>query len=91
MQYMWNNFSSPFFEVNINVGQVSALSPILLALYLSLFFYVFEKSLEKINLFLFCSYNIVSSLLDQFSLIIEHGKTEVFHFSRSQCCGNHLS
>ena len=28
MQYMWNNFSSPFFEVNIDVGQGSALSPI---------------------------------------------------------------
>ena len=66
-----------------------ALSPILLALYLSLLFYIFEKcvknlkilvsflsfiingllisqekSFEKTNLFLFCSYNIVSSLLD---------------------------
>ena len=82
---MWNNFFSPFFEVNINIGQGSAPSPILLALYLSLLFYIFEKSLEKINLFLFCSYNIVSSLLDQFSLAIEHRKTKVFHFSRSQC------
>ena len=31
----------------------------------------------------FCSYNIISSLLDQFGLVIEYGKTEVFHFSRS--------
>ena len=32
---------------------------------------------------LFCSYNIISSLLEKFGLIVEHRKTEVFHFSRS--------
>ena len=42
-----------------------------------------EKSFEKTNLLLFCSYNIISSLLNQFSLAIEYGKTEVFHFSRT--------
>ena len=42
-----------------------------------------EKSLEKTNLFLFCSYNIVSFLLDQFGLVIKHRKTKVFHFTRS--------
>ena len=98
-QYMWNNFFSPFFEVNIGIGQGSALSPVL-----SLLFYTFEKqiqnlkilvsfwsfvddgllisqekSVEKTNYFLFYSYNIISSLLDQFKLVI---KTEVFHFSR---------
>ena len=35
------------------------------------------------NSLLFCSYNIVSNLLSKFSLIVEHSKTEVFHFSRS--------
>ena len=35
------------------------------------------------NSFLFCNYNIISSLLEKFSLILEHGKMEVFHFSRS--------
>ena len=34
------------------------------------------------NNFLFCSYHITSSLLKRFSLIMEHGKTEVFYFSR---------
>ena len=34
------------------------------------------------TLIFFCSYNIVFSLLKQFSLVIKHGKTEVFHFSR---------
>jgi len=35
------------------------------------------------NLHLFCSYNVMSNLLDKFGLIVEHLKTEVFHFSRS--------
>ena len=86
---MWNNLFSLFFEVNIGVRQGLALSSILLGLYLSSLFYIFEKyvknlkipvfflsfiddgllisqekSFEKTNLFLFCSYNIVSSLLD---------------------------
>ena len=39
-----------------------------------------EKSFEKSNAFLFCSYNIILSLFDQFGL---YGKSEVFHFSRS--------
>ena len=42
-----------------------------------------SKSLMISNSFLFCNYNIISSLLEKFSLILEHGKMEVFHFSRS--------
>ena len=42
------------------------------------------KLLEKTNSFLFCSYNVISSFLDQFGLVIKYGKTEAFHFSRSQ-------
>ena len=34
------------------------------------------------NAHLFCSYNIMSNLLDKFGLVAEHLKTEVFHFSR---------
>jgi len=45
------------------------------------FFISQEKSLEKNDSFLFCSYNIFSSLLNQFGLVIKHGKTEIFHFS----------
>ena len=37
-----------------------------------------------LNSFLFHSYNVISSILDKFGLILEHGKTEVFHFSRLQ-------
>ena len=105
---MWNNFSSPLFEVNIGVGQGSALSPILSALYLSPFLYILENRLKNLNIpvsiilfvddglfisqdkslvssnsCLFCSYNVMTKLLDKFGLIVEHSKTEVFHFNRS--------
>ena len=47
------------------------------------FFISQEKSYEKSNINLFCSYSIISSLFKQFGLVIEHKKLEVFHFSRS--------
>ena len=105
--YLWNSFSSSIFNINVGVGQGSALSPILLALYLSPFLYIWEKHLKNLkipisiisfmndslfisqdksfeisNSCLFCSYNIMFNLLDKFGLIIEHSKTEVFHFFR---------
>ncbi len=42
------------------------------------------KSLDISNSHLFCSYNVLSKLLDSFGLTIEHSKTEIFHFSKSQ-------
>ena len=106
--YTWNEFSSPTFEVNVGVGQGSALSSILSALYLSPLLYILEKRLKTINIpvsllsfvddgllisqnksidvsnsQLFCSYNILSGLLDKFGFNIEHSKTESFHFNRS--------
>jgi len=106
--YLWNNLSSPSFEVNVGVGQGSTLSPILSTLYLSPLIYIIEKRFENLNLpisilsfvddglfvvqnksfsisnsLLFCSYNILSNLLNSFGLIIEHSKTEIFHFNRS--------
>ena len=97
------------FDVNVGVGQGSALSPILSTLYLSPFLYILEnrfknlkiptsilsfiddglfivqnKSFNISNSHLFCSYNILSKLLDSFGLVIKHSKTEIFHFSRSQ-------
>ena len=107
--YLWNDFSSPMFEVDVGVGQGSTLFPILSTLYLSLFLYILEnrlknlqipisilsfvdnglfiaqnKSLDISNSHLFCSYNVLSKLLDSFGLVIKHSKTEIFHFSRSQ-------
>ena len=106
--YVWNDISSPMYEVNVGVGQGSALSPILSALYLSPFLYILEnhlkilnipvllisfindgliiaqnKSIDISNSHLFCSYNVLSSLLAKFGLIIEHSKTETFYFNRS--------
>ena len=43
-----------------------------------------DKSLNVSNSHLFCSYNILSKLLHSFGPVIEHSKTEIFHFSRSQ-------
>ena len=109
MNYFWNSFTSPLFDVNVGVGQDSVLSPILSALYLSLLLYILEKHLKNLkipvsiisfvddglfisqsksfhtfNCCLFCSYNVISKLLEKFGLIVEHSKTEVFHFNRSQ-------
>jgi len=47
------------------------------------FFISQEKSYEKSNVHLFYSYDIISTLFDQFGLIIKHGKSEIFHFSIS--------
>jgi len=107
-KYLWNNFSSPFYNIDVRVGQDSALSLILFALYLSPIFHILENHLKnlKIPIFslsfvddslfisqnkllsvsnanLFCNYNVISSLLTKFDLVMEHNKTEVFHFSRS--------
>ena len=107
-KYLWNKLSFPSFEVNIGVGQGSALSPILSTLYLSPLIYIIEKRFKNLNLpisilsfidnslfivqnksftisnsHLYCSYNILSKLLDSFGLIIKHSKTEIFHFNRS--------
>ena len=47
-------------------------------------FFIFqEKSFEKSNANLFCSYSIVSFLFEQFGFSIKYNKSEVFHFSRS--------
>jgi len=42
-----------------------------------------NKSIDVSNSQLFCSYNILSSLLNKFGLNIEQSKTETFHFNRS--------
>ena len=49
-KYLWNNFSSSLFDINMGVGQGSALSSILSTLYLSLFLYILEKCLKNLDL-----------------------------------------
>ena len=48
--YMWNELSSPTYEVNVEVGQESTLSPILSVLYLSPLLYILEKRLKILNI-----------------------------------------
>ena len=106
-KYLWNNFIFSLFNVDVGIEQGFALSFILLALYITPLFHIFEKrsknlkiskslfsfvnnrlltlqekSFEKTNTLLFCSYTIISSLLNQFGLMVEHRKFKVFHFSK---------
>jgi len=43
-----------------------------------------EKSYSLFNSFLLCSYNIISKILIDVGLVMEHDKTEVFYFTRAQ-------
>jgi len=50
MHYFWNIFISPYFDVNIGVGQGLALFAILLALYLLSFFHILENHLKILKI-----------------------------------------
>ena len=107
-KYLWNGFLSPFYNIDVSVGQGSTPSLILSALYLSPIFHILEKQLKILkipisiisfvndgllisqnksislsNTNLFYNYNVISSLLTKFRLVMEYGKTKVFYFSRS--------
>ena len=43
-----------------------------------------NKFINILNSHLFCSYNVLTKLLEKFSFIVEYSKTEIFHFNRSQ-------
>ena len=49
-KYLWNDFISPLFNINVGVGQGSALSPILSALYLSPIFLSLENCLKILKI-----------------------------------------
>jgi len=48
--YFWNSFSSSFFNVDVGVGQGSALSPILSAIYLALILHILENRLKFLKI-----------------------------------------
>ena len=48
--YLWNSFSSLIFNIKVGVGQDSALSSILSALYLLPFLYILEKYLKNLKI-----------------------------------------
>jgi len=61
-KYLWNDLSSPPFEVNVGVGQGSVLSPILSTLYLSPLIYI----MEKISIFQFPSFYLLTMIFSLF-------------------------
>ena len=89
------------------MGQCSALSPILSALYIALLIRIFEHKAQSLNLNtsilsfvddgllisqgkmynitlleLYSGYKVVTDLMVCFGLVMEHDKSEIFHFSR---------
>ena len=108
--YTWNNFVSKKFATSVGISQGSALSPILLAIYLTPIIKTFkkriknlkeniptdilsfvddgllisqEKSYELSSAFLLSSYNMISRILSDAGLVMEHDKSEVFYFTRA--------
>ena len=43
-----------------------------------------SNSFDISNSRLFCSYNVLTNLLEKFGLVVKHSKTKIFHFNRSQ-------
>ena len=50
MNYYWNNFMFPVFNIDVGVGQGSVLSPILSVLYFSPFIYILENHLKNLKI-----------------------------------------
>ena len=73
-KYLWNSFSSPFFNVGIGVGQRSALLPILSALYFLSIFHIFEKHLKILKILIF-----ILSFIDNRLLISQDKSILVFN------------
>jgi len=42
-----------------------------------------SNSIDISNSCLYCSYNVLTNLLEKFGLVAKHSKTEIFHFNRS--------
>ena len=104
----WNSFLSGACNADVGVGQGSALSPILSALYIMPLIHIFELRTQSLNLStfilsfvdngllisqekiynttmpeLYSSYKVVTDLIVCFGLVMEHDKSEIFHFSRA--------
>ena len=105
--YTWNSFISDPRQADVGVGQGSALSPVLSALYIAPIMKLYElranqlgttllsyvddgtvvtqsKSLDDNNAVLKQAYAILFALFTALGLVLEHDKTELFHFSRSK-------
>jgi len=47
-QYIWNSFVSPSFRIDVEVGQGSALLPILFTFYITFIFHIFDKRTQNL-------------------------------------------
>ena len=76
--YMWNDFSSPTYEVNVGIGQGSAPSPILSTLYLSLLLYILEKRLKNLNIPVSLISFVDNSLIISQNKLIDISNSQLF-------------
>jgi hypothetical protein len=106
-QFLWNSLLSPFFDATVGVGQGSALSPVLSALYIAPVMHGFSahtqhlgcvilsyvndgtiivqsKSLSDNLVPLKEAYWTINSIFHAFRLVLEHNKSEIFHFTRTR-------
>ena len=83
--YVWNDLFSPMYEVNVEVGQESTLSPILSAFYLSSLLYILENRLKIFNIPI-----LLISFIDD-GLIIAQNKSIDISNSHLFCSYNVLS
>ncbi|CAA7267569.1 unnamed protein product [Cyclocybe aegerita] len=102
--YCWNTFQSDLQSADVDVGQGSALSPVISGLFIAPVMKLFyikvaplnmmllsfvddgtilaqSKQLDDNNVGLRKAYKIIYLLFVAFALILEHDKTELFHFS----------
>jgi len=77
-KYIWNDFIFPSFDINIGVGQGSALSPILSAFYLSPVFYSLEKHLKILKIPISMISFVDNGLFVSQSRFILHLNTNIF-------------
>jgi hypothetical protein len=106
--YKWDSFTSDPFAADMGVGQGSAMSPVLSALYLTLIMRRFRTSdiSQKVDLIMSYvddgtivtqSHDVKDNLpllkdaygwmfhaFESLGLVLEHDKSEVFHFSRAR-------
>ena len=81
-KYLWNDFISPSFNINIGVGQESALSPILFTFYLSSIFHSLENWLKILKIPIFIIFFMDNSLFISQNKSILHSNANYF------CCYN---
>jgi hypothetical protein len=105
--YKWDSFMSDPFAADVGVGQGSAMSPVLSALYLTLIMRRFRASDvgRKVDLMSYVddgtiiaqsrrvednlpllkeAYGWLFRAFESLGLVLEHDKSEVFHFSRAR-------